>query len=214
MSTETAPDTSQSTTTEGASGAAEGGTSTSSTTIDAAALATAVEASIAKMIADGRLVVPGANGAAKTEAGKTDATKADGTTDAAKGEATGLEARLAQLEAENKRNKQLASRAAVQAHLGAAISPKVYDLAPQVELTADGSLTAESIRALDAFKQSEAALFKMPSSTSPLGSTAGTKAKLSPETEQAMRSIGVVPGAAAKLPAYGVALALRGKSGG
>ncbi|MBT9557895.1 MAG: hypothetical protein IV100_17800 [Myxococcales bacterium] len=195
MSTETTQTSSDSAT--GTAGAADSGSS--NTQVDIPAL---VKAAVAEAMAATQQSTTQTE--QKTDAGATNANDAE--------TADQVAARIAALEARATKAAEQAKRAALASALPNLLNPDLLKLAPAIELTDDGALTADSARKLDTWKQAHPYYFRAASSgtTAPPGSTASGRGQMSAETQATLRRAGITPGEWEKKPGAHIARALAG----
>lgn len=198
-------DTTQTTSSAGEAGTTAGtaaGSATSFTPEQEAAVARIVAESVAKALQSqaGAAAADGANAAA----GEDD-TVADDPSKA-------LQARLEAVEAQSKKVQEQAKRAVLQRHLPNLVSGELLKLAPAVELTEDGDLTADSARKLEAWKLANPYYFKAAAAgtTAQPGSNGSSRGAPSAETQARLRQAGVEPDAWKKKPGARIAMAMTG----
>lgn len=200
-------DTTQNTSSAGEAGTTAGtaaGSATTFTPEQEAAVARIVAESVAKALQSqagtGTATDEGDKGATGTgETGEDDPSKA-------------LQARLEAIEAHSKKIQEQAKRAVLQRHLPNLVSSELLKLAPAVELTEDGDLTADSARKLEAWKVANPYYFKAAAAgtTAQPGSNGSSRGAPSAETQARLRQAGVEPDAWKKRPGARVALAMTG----
>jgi hypothetical protein len=198
MSTDTTTQTTSSDGEAGTTGNASGTTNTF-TPEQESALARIVAETVAKAV-QGLGAAAGAAGGTDGAAGDTEDPNA------------AVQARLDAMEAHTKKIQEQAKRAVLQRHLPNLISSEVLKLAPAIELTDDGELTADSARKLEAWKTANPYYFKAAAAgtTAPPGSNGSSRGAPSAETQQRLRQSGIEPDAWRKRPGARVALAMTG----
>lgn len=124
-----------------------------------------------------------------------------------------IRARVEAMEAHSKKVQEQAKRAVLQRHLPNLISGEVLKLAPAIELTDEGDLTADSARKLEAWKLANPFYFKAAAagSTAQPGSNGSSRGAPSAETQSRLRQAGIEPDAWRKKPGARFALAMTGK---
>ena len=165
MSIANAPNTS-SAAPAGATGADAGASTTATQSATASGAATSTTQSTAAQAAAAGAAADSA-GAAAADAAKVDAKPNDkAKADDKNADVEALKARLAALEADNARVHAQNKRAQKAAFLQGIVRPELLDLTPDVQLTADGALTADSRTKLEAWKAERPEYFGRPADAS------------------------------------------------
>jgi hypothetical protein len=200
MSTDTT--TTQSTSSGGEAGNSAGATSATST------FTPEQEAAVARIVADSvakALQASTAGGATGEVATSTETSEEDDPNAV-------IRARVEAMEAHSKKVQEQAKRAVLQRHLPNLISGEVLKLAPVIELTDEGDLTADSARKLEAWKLANPYYFKAAAAgtTAQPGSNGSGRGASSAETQARLRQAGIEPDAWRKKPGARVAMAMTG----